>query len=317
MNAAIADVVPESGNAARYARALAASKKAEWEIDRDLIRGRTFDFSRKFLPDGLSLVDHLGFLSGDEARLLSQIQGRTYAYVFGLVERFISAKMLEQSRAKIFGDQRALEGLVRFSNEEIKHQELFRRMETMMALHMSGSYRQVADPNDVARAVLSASTWSVLALTCHIELFVQSHYAQSIGPRAELCPLFRDVFQFHWRDECQHVIFDELEWKAEHQRLSAAERDQAVNDLITLVAAVDGILKTQAASDTSYFCRSVERGLSAEEVSQVERLVLRAYRWQYIISGVQHPHFGRLLASMTTSEQMSRITTSLAPILAS
>src|ERR1700720_2439451 len=226
MNAVVAQGVAESGNAVRYARVLTASKKSEWQIDRDLMRGRSFDFSRKFLPDGLSRVDRLEFLSPDEARLLSQIQGRTYAYVFGLVERFISAKMLEQSRERIFGDQLALEGLVRFSNEEIKHQELFRRMEAMMAPHMPVGYRQVADPNDVARAVLAASTWSVLALTCHIELFVQSHYAESIAPREELCPLFRDVFQFHWMDECQHVILDELEWKAEHQRLSAGERDR-------------------------------------------------------------------------------------------
>ena len=315
MFAAVADVVAESGNAARYARALAASKKAAWEIDKDLLRGRTFDFAHKFLPDGLSRVDRLDFLSGDESRLLSQVQGRTYAYVFGLVERFISAKMLEQSRAKVFGDQLALEGLIRFSNEEIKHQELFRRMEAMMAPHMPAGYRQVADPNDVARAVLAASTWSVLALTCHIELFVQSHYTESIAPREDLCPLFRDVFQYHWRDECQHVIFDELEWKAEHQRLSATERDQAVNDLIALVAAVDSLLQSQAASDTVYFCRSVERGFSIDEVIQIERSVLDAYRWQYIVSGVRHPHFSRLLTDMTTPEQVSRIETSLAPIM--
>ena len=315
MIAAVANVVAESGNAARYARALAASKKVAWEIDKDLLRGRTFDFAHKFLPDGLSRVDRLDFLSGDESRLLSQVQGRTYAYVFGLVERFISAKMLEQSRAKIFGDQLALEGLIRFSNEEIKHQELFRRMEAMMAPHMPAGYRQVADPNDVARAVLAASTWSVLALTCHIELFVQSHYTESIAPREDLCPLFRDVFQYHWRDECQHVIFDELEWKAEHQRLSATERDQAVNDLIALVAAVDSLLQSQAASDTVYFCRSVERGFSIDEVIQIERSVLDAYRWQYIVSGVRHPHFSRLLTDMTTPEQVSRIETSLAPIM--
>jgi len=315
MNAAVADVVAETRNAARYARALAASKKAAWEIDKDLLRGRTFDFAHKFLPDGLSRVDRLDFLSGDESRLLSQVQGRTYAYVFGLVERFISAKMLEQSRAKIFGDQLALEGLIRFSNEEIKHQELFRRMEAMMAPHMPAGYRQVADPNDVARAVLAASTWSVLALTCHIELFVQSHYTESIAPREDLCPLFREVFQYHWRDECQHVIFDELEWKAEHQRLSATERDQAVNDLIALVAAVDSLLQSQAASDTVYFCRSVERGFSIDEVIRIERSVLDAYRWQYIVSGVRHPHFSRLLTDMTTPEQVSRIETSLAPIM--
>ena len=102
----------------------------------------TFDFSRKFLPDGLSRVDTLPFLTADDARLLSQIQGRTYAYIFGLVERFISAKMLDQGRAHALDDQLALEALVRFTNDEIKHQELFRRMETMIGEQMPPGYRQ-------------------------------------------------------------------------------------------------------------------------------------------------------------------------------
>ncbi len=305
----------DSGNAARYAQLVRSSKKSEWQIDRDLLQDRSFDFSRKFLPDGLSRIDRLTFLAADEARLLSQIQGRTYAYIFGLVERFISAKMLDQGRAHVFDDQLALEALVRFSNDEIKHQELFRRMETMMGAQLPAGYRQVADPNDVARAVLAASTWSVLALTCHIELFVQAHYAQSIAPREELCPLFKDVFKFHWMDESRHVVLDELEWKAEHAKLSPAERDQAVNDLIALVAAVDGILQAQSASDADYFIRNVSRSFSVEETAQINASVLSAYRWQYIISGVQHPHFGRLLTHMTTPAQMSTIQTALAPIM--
>jgi hypothetical protein len=314
---AVADVSAESGRAARYARCVKMSKKTEWQIDRDLLRGRTFDFSRKFLPDGLSFVDRLGFLSADEARLLSQIQGRTYAYIFGLVERFISAKMLERGRAQVLGDQLALEGLVRFSNEEIKHQELFRRMEEMIGKQMPAGYRQVADPNYVARVVLAASTWAVLALTCHIELFVQAHYAESIAPREELCPVFKDVFKYHWTDECQHVMLDELEWTAEHAMLPSSERDQAVDDLIALVAAIDGILQAQAQADASYFIRNVGRSLTAQEAAQTEVTLLAAYRWQYIISGVQHPHFGRLLTSMTTPEQMSRIQEALAPIVGS
>jgi hypothetical protein len=315
MSAVAVAPTSESSQAARYARVVASSKKSEWQIDRDLLQGRTFDFSRKFLPDGLSQIDRLNFLSADEARLLSQIQGRTYAYIFGLVERFISAKMLELGRAHVFGDQLALEALVRFSNDEIKHQELFRRMEAMIGSQMPAGYLQVANPNDVARAVLAASSWSVLALTCHIELFVQSHYSESIGPREELCPLFRDVFKFHWRDESRHVVLDELEWKTEHAKLSPAEREQAVNDLIALVAAVDGILQAQSASDADYFIRNVARPLRAEESAQIVAAVLSAYRWQYIISGVQHPHFGRLLASMTTPTQLSQIQTALAPII--
>ena len=115
---------------------------------------------------------------------MSQVQGRTYAYIFGLVERFIGAKVLELSGRHWLGDQVALEALVRFSDEELKHQELFRRIER----HAGGAHARrlprVAEPNEVARAVLGKSTWSVLALTCHIELFTQMHYQQSIEPQA-------------------------------------------------------------------------------------------------------------------------------------
>jgi hypothetical protein len=116
-------------------------------------------------------------------------------------------------------------------------------------------------------------------------------------------------------DESRHVVLDELEWKNEHARLSPVERDQAVNDLIALVAAVDGILQAQSASDADYFIRNVSRSFSAEETAQINTSVLSAYRWQYIISGVRHPHFGRLLTSMTTPTQMSQIQAALAPIM--
>jgi hypothetical protein len=130
-----------------------------------------------------------------------------------------------------------------------------------------------------------------------------------------LCPLFKDVFKYHWKDESQHVVVDELEWRDEHAKLSPAEREQAVNDLIALVAAVDGILQAQSAADADYFMRNVSRSFNTEETMQIKLSLLSAYRWQYIVSGVQHPHFGRLLTSMTTPAQMARIQMALAPIM--
>ena len=57
----------------------------------------------------------------------------------------------------------------------------------MFPLGASGSrssapegYRFLPSPDEVAAAVLKSSTWAVLALTCHIELFVQAHYVESI-----------------------------------------------------------------------------------------------------------------------------------------
>jgi hypothetical protein len=124
----------------RFGRCVDISKRVRWDIDKDVIRGRSFDPAHKFLPDGLSQIGQIDFLSAAEKRDLSQVQGRTYANVFGLVERFINAKVLELSRDYSLGDQVALEGLVRFCDEELKHQELFRRIERDLAEILPDGY---------------------------------------------------------------------------------------------------------------------------------------------------------------------------------
>ena len=70
--------------------------------------------------------------------------------MFGLVERFIAAKVLEVSREHWFGDQVALEALVRFTDEELKHQALFRRIERLAADGMPAGYSFLPQPNEVA-----------------------------------------------------------------------------------------------------------------------------------------------------------------------
>ena len=308
-------ITTEQARTDAYARCIDISKRVRWDIDRDVIRGRTLDTTQKFLPDGLSLVNELEFLDSDEQRFMSQVQGRSYANIFGLVERFINAKILEVSRDHWLGDQVALEALVRFSDEELKHQELFRRVEKLAAAVMPAGYRDVSDPNAVAEAVLSKSTWAVLALTCHIEVFTQVHYKKSIENADNLSGLWKDVFLYHWKEECQHAVMDELEWAREDANLTAAERDAAVNDLIDLVVAVDGILQAQAAADAGYFIGEAGRDFSEAEKLAIGDNVLKAYRWQYIVSGVQDGRFLGLLTGMITDEQAKRVTEALAPLM--
>jgi hypothetical protein len=300
---------------ASYAKCIEVSKRVRFEIDNDVIRGREFDFGNKFLPDGLSKAPQLAFLSGAQKRLFSQVQGRTYANMFGLVERFIGPKMLEVSRDHWLGDQTALEALVRFTDEELKHQELFRRIERMAGAGMPAGYDFVPQPNEVAGAVLGKSTWAVLALICHIELFVLAHYRQAIEPDAELSALWKDVFTFHAREESQHALIDELEWTREDAKLTQAQRDAAVDDLIALVGAVDGILQMQAKSDAMYFMAVCGRSFPAEQSLAISDKFLAAYRWQYIVSGVQDERFQKILGGMVNDAQMQRIGAALAPIL--
>jgi len=298
----------------RYARCIRASKRVRWEIDQDVIQGRRFDSSQKYLPDGLSLVSEFTTLAGDERRFVSQIQGRTYANMFGLVERFITAKVLEISHDHWLGDQVALEALVRFSDEELKHQELFRRIDELVGETLPAGYRFDADPDAVAGVVLGKSTWAVLALTLDIELFTQLHYRQSIDPDDELSELFKDVFLYHWKEESQHAILDELEWKQHHAGLTVEERDRAVDEFIELVAAVDGILTAQAASDARYFAATCGRAVDEAEAQAIEAGFLKAYRWQYIHSGAEHPTFVKVLSGLITADQGQRIQAALATL---
>jgi len=308
------NAIDKSSNSERYERCVETSKRVRWDIDEDVIRSRRFDPEYKFLPDGLSLADAFTTLSTGERRFVGQIQGRTYANIFGLVERFINAKVLELSHDHWFGDQVALEALVRFSDEELKHQALFRRIDKMIGEVLPDGYSFDINVNEVARAVLGKSTWAVLALTLHIELFTQLHYRQSIEPDAGLSELFKDVFLYHWKEESQHAILDELEWVRLDAELTSEQRDRAVDEFIDLVAAVDSILQAQAKADTSYFMAACGRAVGESEARAVEAAFLKSYRWQYVLSGAQHPQFVKVMSRLITEGQGQRIAAALATL---
>jgi len=119
------------------------------------------------------------------------------------------------------------------------------------------------------------------------------------------------VFLFHWRDEMQHVVLDELEMKRHDAELSEDERGRAVDDFLALVVAVDGILQAQAKADATYFVDHCGRAFDAAEGEVVAKRFLKAYRWQYIFSGATHPRFQAMLQGMLTTAQLEQISKAL------
>jgi P-aminobenzoate N-oxygenase AurF len=303
-------------DAARYRKILHNSQKVTWDIDADVIRFRQFDTASKFLPDSLSLVTQLSFLNEPQQRLLSQIQGRTYAYLFGLIERCINAKILEMGRAHCLSDQTAVAALLKFVQEELKHQELFRRVEKLADLALPPGYRTTTDPDAAAAAMLRKSSWAVLALTCFVEIFTQAHYLHSIRDDGELSPLFKDVFYYHWIEEAQHATLDELEWQRVHEAMKPEAIDAAVTDLIELIRMIDRILQAQASADGEYFCGCAGVYLDRERCNAVKACLLKAYRLQYLVSGARIERFQRALSSKVTAEQLQRVDAAFAPLIA-
>ena len=190
---------------------------------------------------------------------MSQIQGRTYANIFGLVERFINAKMLELSREHWLGDQKALEALVRFTDEELKHQEMFRRIERMIAAGMPAGYRFLPQPNDVARGGagqvdLGGAGADLPHRAVHAGALPREHRA---GRRAcRRCS--RTCSSSTGRRSRSTPSSTSWSGGARTRGSTPAARDRAVDDFIALVGAVDGILQAQAGADVAYFLTLAE-----------------------------------------------------------
>ena len=81
------------------------------------------------------------------------------------------------------------------------------------------------------------------------------------------------------------------------------------------MVAVDGILRAQSESDANYFCITANRVFGPEERDRVRDGLLRAYRWQYILSGVQEPRFSGILGSLINAAQVDRIRNALLTLI--
>jgi len=57
------------------------------------------------------------------------------------------------------------------------------------------------------------------------------------------------------------------------------------------------------------------RALGRDEFEAVKAGVLKAYRYQYILSGAQHPHFLKVLGGLITEDQAGRIQAAVATLI--
>ena len=59
--------------------------------------------------------------------MLNQIRGNSYCHIFAFVEEYIVPLVIDRARTDVYGDETRLWSLLRFAEEEVKHQEMLRR----------------------------------------------------------------------------------------------------------------------------------------------------------------------------------------------
>jgi hypothetical protein len=283
-----------------YTNLLQGSVKNAWTVE-DCFQGRTFDFSKPFLPERIAGVRDIACLSDDEQRKLNQIRANSYCHIFAFVEEYIVPMVLDHARQDVYGDETRLWSLVRFAEEEVKHQELLRRACDQFEDDFGVSCGLIPGREDVAKAVLDTSPLAALLLTSLIEWFTQLHYVAHVRDHDDLDDLFRDILRFHWIDESRHAKLDSLLIDEVTRAVPLEQREQAIDELLELGMAVDGLLSQQMELDVDALERATGRSFADAEKDQIRTHQRRAYRWTFLVSGLEHPNFVRIVDELTDS----------------
>jgi hypothetical protein len=229
-----------------FGNVLENSKKVAWRED-DVLNGRRFDLSKRFLPNSLSGVDEINCLNEEEKLRLNQIMGNAYCHIFAFVEEFIVPTVAEEALHDPYGDEVRQRSLVRFSEEELKHQELFRRSIRLFREQSGVTPQLIPGREEVAAVVRSKSKLAVLLLIDIIEWFTQVHYTEHVLDKTDLDGLFRDLLRYHWLDEAQHAKIDTMLIAEMVEDMTMAEREAAIDEVLQLGGAIDGLLQQQIA----------------------------------------------------------------------
>lgn len=297
-----------------YADCLQKSYRVNWKIG-DVVDGRRFDLSRRWLPAQLSGADAIASLRPEEKTKLTHVEMGAYVHLFGYVEEFVAPKMVALARDFEIDHRDAFDALTNFAAEEVKHMNLFREIRGRVDEAVSFPLALLPGQKDVARAVLSKQTGAVLLLTAAIEWFTQLHYLSSFKDNEALDPFTRHIFKSHWLEESQHARMDHLETLRAFTDIADENRQMAIEDLIELVGALDGLLQQQTGLDVDNLERYLDRPLGASVRGEVYARVLDAKRYTFIESGVTHPDFLELFGMVTTPAQQEQVQKALSGIL--
>lgn len=246
---------------------------------------------------------------------MSQVEMASYAHLFGFVEEFIAPLMARRSGDFAIVNREGFDALSQFVSEEIKHMNLFRRVRERADENLGIQCRLLDNSQEVAQFVHSKSDAAILLLTACIEWFTQAHYLESIRDHNDLDPLCKRIFRYHWAEEAGHARIDHLETIREFAGLSQAGKNQAAEELVELVLAVDGLLATQSSRDIENFTALTGVRPEGEERKALAAAVHRAKRHTFIVSGVTHPEFQRLFTEVFDEAQQKKVVDGLAPVL--
>ncbi|HEY1374607.1 MAG TPA: hypothetical protein VGH50_19195 [Candidatus Binatia bacterium] len=274
-----------------YQDVLETSERIHWRVE-DIIGGeKRLDFKKPFMPESLAQVGALGFLAGDEKRIMNQIRGHEYLAMFGLVEEFILPYAVDHAREQLSGDDYRVRALLGFAGEEAKHMHLFKIFRREFTAGFGSPCGFIGPAEDIKKFVLAHSPLGVAVAILHIEWITLKHYTEGVRDNQELDPQFKSLLKHHWLEESQHAKIDTLIVEDLAAHASKKEIDLAFDEYAEIGKFLDEGIKQQAELDVEAFVTATGKKLSEPERRAMTDATLKGMRWTYLGTGMTHPNF--------------------------
>jgi hypothetical protein len=279
-----------------FGRVVKVSERVAWSVDDVFPPGTILDMDKWFMPKSMFASMELDFLSEHEKRVLNQIYGNAYAHLFYYFEAYVIDLAMRHAQAELYGNDDNLRAMLRFAEEEVKHQQMFLRFGEMFRAHFHSPVELLPDPQALASVVLGKSPMGALLITLHLEIITQTHFVDCMRDDAEMDPQFSSLFRHHWMEEAQHAKLDALELGKLLVDASPEMVQQALDDYVAIIDIMAGAFGRQAELDVTSFERATGRTLDRAQRAAVAAAQRKTYHRTFLRSGLTNASFLEFLA---------------------
>ena len=102
-------------------------------------------------------------------------------------------------------------------------------------------------------------------------------------------------------EEAQHAKLDTLLIGEVAEHLTLEDREKAIDEVLELGGAIDGLLSQQIELNIEALEKVTGRTFMAAEKEEITTKTQRAWRWTFLVSGLEHPNIVKAVGELTTS----------------
>lgn len=288
-----------------YPAIVATSERVAWTVN-EIFAARRFDGSKRIVPDSWVHTQHLEFLDEATYRVLNQIRAFSYVHLFGNYEEFIPIHLTSLAQQDWHADRAQLRALARFGEEEMKHQQLFQRTETILEESCGYGMGRYFAPDKVqvtafTNAMLAYPPLPRALTLLALEWGSQRHYIDSVRDHTGTSgdSLYADILKYHWIEENQHVKTGVLEIEQLARDMCSEELSRAFDDIQSIGKLVDETFRGQVEQEIATLQQVTGRVFTESEQTALHATLHQSMTAIWAEVAFTHPNFKQVALELS------------------